>query len=145
MRRGRAFYRRPINLITLHRILPMTLLRSLVVAVLAFAVTACGGSGPLLPETDADFAGTLTDFVVSDLSLNAGTRVLVEGDTPDERRIVSVQGDTRIYIVGGRGGQLVRAGVEDLAVGDRLQVWTTGIELRSYPAQVFAVRVHVIR
>lgn len=123
----------------------MTLLRSLLVVLVAFAVTACGGSGPSLPETDADFAGTLTDFVVSDMSLNAATRVLVEGDTPEEKRIVSVGGNARIYIVEGRGGRLISADVDDLEVGDRLQVWTTGVELRSYPAQVFAVRVHIHR
>lgn len=125
----------------------MTLLRSLVVVVLAAAATACGGSGPALPETEADYGGTLTEFVVGPAYLGAPRRVLVQRDgstNPPDHKIVEVGSSTRLYLVG-RSGQLSRASADDLAVGDRLLVWTTGVELRSLPGQVSATRVHISR
>lgn len=117
----------------------MTLLRSLLVAVVALAVASCSES--VLPESDADLTGTLSEFRVTSVE----TSVLVEREDPGaaDRTIVHVGSDARIYLAS--RGRLVRASVADLAVGDRLQVWTTGVELRSYPGQVFATRVHIHR
>lgn len=124
----------------------MRLLRSLVLVVAAAAAAACS-SGPSLPEADADLSGTLADFLPGPAVLGASTRVLVEQDlpTPRDQTIVHVESGTRVYLVEQRGGQLIPASRNDLAVGDRLQVWTTGVELRSYPGQVFATRIHVYR
>jgi hypothetical protein len=123
----------------------MTLLRSLVVVTATAALAACGSSGPSLPESDAELAGTLTDFVLGPAYLGAPTSVLVQGDVPvpDTERIVHVETSTRVYEL--TRGRLVPANREDLQVGDRLQVWTTGVEMRSFPAQVTATRVHIIR
>lgn len=123
----------------------MRLLRSLVLVVMAAAAAACS-SGPSLPETDADLAGTLADFLPGPAVLDASARVLVERDLPEpqDRTIVEVGSGTRVYLVG-RSGQLLPASRDDLAVGDHLQVWTTGVELRSYPAQVSATRIHIRR
>jgi hypothetical protein len=120
----------------------MRLLRSLVLVVAAAAAAACS-SAPSLPETDADLAGTLTEFRLD----QAQIQVLVERDLPEpqDRTIVRVGSDARVYLVEGRGGRLIPASRDDLAVGDRLQVWTTGVELRSYPAQVTATRIHIFR
>ncbi|HEX5870214.1 MAG TPA: hypothetical protein VFY65_07360 [Longimicrobium sp.] len=122
----------------------MRLLRSLLLVVTAAALAACG-SGSTLPETDADFAGRLADFVMGPASLDAATRVLVQREEPgtEEQRIVHVEVSTDVYVM--TRGQLVPASRADLQVGDLLQVWTTGVELRSLPAQVFATRVHIIR
>lgn len=121
----------------------MHLLRSLILIVATAAAAACT-SGSTLPDTDADLAGTLTEFLPGPAVLGAPTRVMVEPPAAPERRaIVQMETGTDVYIV--ERGQLIPAGVGDLAAGDQLQVWTTGIELRSYPAQVFAVRVHIIR
>ncbi|WP_420128716.1 hypothetical protein [Longimicrobium sp.] len=125
----------------------MTLLRSLLVAVLAFAVSACGGSSPSLPETDADYGGTLTEFLLGPASLDAPARVLVQRDgstSPPDRKIVEIGSSTRLYLAD-RNGQPRRASTDDLQVGDRLLVWTTGVELRSDSGQVFATDVHIIR
>lgn len=121
----------------------MTLLRSLVLAVATLAVTACSES--VLPETDPDLSGTLSEFLVGPSMLGAPRPVLVEREDPGaaDRTIVHVRAEARVYLA--TRGQLVPSSVEDLAVGDRLQVWTTGVELRSYPGQVFATRVHIIR
>jgi hypothetical protein len=121
----------------------MNLLRSIVLAVATVAVAACG-AGSTLPESDADLSGTVADFVME--FQDASTSVLVARQDPGaaDRTIVHVGSDSRVYLVG-RGGRLTAADADDLAVGDRLQVWTTGVELRSYPGQVFAVRVHIIR
>lgn len=122
----------------------MNLLRSLILIAATAAVAACN-SGSTLPETDPDLAGTLTEFLPGPAILGAPTRVLVEPPAaPEDRAIVQVEKGTEVYLVG-RGGRLIPAGVEDLAAGDHLQVWTTGVELRSLPAQVFAERVHIIR
>lgn len=124
----------------------MRLLRSLVLVVTAAAAAGCS-SGPSLPESDADLAGTLAEFLPNQASLGASTRVLVAQDLPEpqDRTIVDVGSGTRMYLVEERGGRLVPASRDDLAVGDRLQVWTTGVELRSYPAQVSATRIHIFR
>lgn len=122
----------------------MHLLRSLILIAATAAAAACT-TGSTLPETDPDLAGTLTEILAGPAIRGAPARVLVEPPAAPERRaIVQVERGTKVYIVG-RGGQLIPAGVGDLATGDQLQVWTTGIELRSYPAQVFAERVHIIR
>lgn len=122
----------------------MRLLRSLLLVVTAAALAACG-SGSILPESDPDLAGRLTEVVARQASLDAATRVLVQREEPgtEEQKIVQVDAATDVYVM--TRGQLIRARREDLQVGDLLQVWTTGVELRSLPAQVFATRVHIIR
>ena len=124
----------------------MRLLRSLVLVAATAAVAACSSS-PSLPETDADLDGTLAEFLPTQSSLGAPARVLVAQDLPEpqDRTIVDVGSGARVYLVEGRGGRLIPASRDDLAVGDRLQVWTTGIELRSYPGQVTATRIHIFR
>jgi hypothetical protein len=124
----------------------MRLLRSLILVVAAAAAAACG-SGPSLPETDADLAGTLAEFLPGPAVLGAATRVLVEQElpAPRDRTIVLVESGTRVYLVERRGGRLIPASRDDLSAGDQLQVWTTGVELRSYPAQVSATRIHIFR
>lgn len=127
----------------------MRLIRSLVlaVAVAAAAAAAACSSGPSLPDAGADLSGTLADFLPGPAVLGASTRVLVEQELPAPRdqAIVLVESGTRVYLVERRGGRLIPASASDLAKGDRLQVWTTGVELRSYPAQVSATRIHVFR
>ena len=124
----------------------MSLLRSLVLIVAAAAAAGCG-SGPSLPETDADLSGTLADFLPGPAVLGASTRVLVERElpAPQDQTIVLVESGTRVFLVERRGGRLIPASASDLAKGDQLQVWTTGVELRSYPAQVSATRIHIFR
>jgi ABC-type Fe3+-hydroxamate transport system substrate-binding protein len=121
----------------------MTLLRLIVLALSTVATAACG-SGSTLPESDADLSGTVAEFAME--SPDASTAVLVERQDPGaaDRTIVHVQPEARVYLVG-RGGRLTAADADDLALGDQLQVWTTGVELRSYPGQVFATRVHIFR
>jgi hypothetical protein len=141
----RAFYPRITDPRSPQKDGSMTLLRSLLVVVATAAVAACGSS-PSLPDTDAALDGTLTEFLLGPQYLGAPTSVLVDENLPDpeDQTIVHVETRTRVYLVG-RGGKLVPADRDDLAVGDRLQVWTTGAETRSYPAQVTATRVHIIR
>lgn len=124
----------------------MRLLRSFVLVAAAAAAAACS-PGPLLPESDADLAGTLTEILPGPDVLGAPTRVMVDRDlpVPQDRTIVEVGSEARVYLVEGRGGRLIPASRHDLTPGDRLQVWTTGVELRSYPAQVFATRIHIYR
>ncbi|HEX2209728.1 MAG TPA: hypothetical protein VHG93_18755 [Longimicrobium sp.] len=119
----------------------MNLIRSLLLAFFAAAAVACT-PGPSLPDSDADLTGTLTEILPT--PGEPGARVLVEPPaSPDLRAIVRVDGGTRIYVM--ERGVLRAASIDDLATGDVLQVWTTGVELRSYPRQVFATRVHVFR
>jgi hypothetical protein len=123
----------------------MRLLRSLVLVAATAAAAACS-SGPSLPEGDADLAGTLAEFLPGPSMLGAATRVLVEQElpVPRDRTIVLVESGTRVYLVG-RSGQPIPASRDDLSAGDQLQVWTTGVELRSYPGQVTATRIHIFR
>lgn len=123
----------------------MTLLRSLFLVVATTAVAACG-SDPSLPGTDPDIDGELSEFLGGVPSLDAPTNVLVEADLPKpwDRTIVNVGKEAAVYLVGARG-QLVPTDRGVFAVGDRLRVWTTGVEARSYPHQVTAMRVYIIR
>lgn len=121
----------------------MTLLRSFFV-VLAFASATACGTGPALPDEDADVVGTLTDFLPEPPVVGGPRQVLVTVPNPSHRKIVHVNGGTRLYVVE-PDGDLRRAQAGDLAIGDELEVWTTGIELRSDPGQVFATRIHILR
>jgi hypothetical protein len=140
----------------------MNLLRSLVVVAATAALSACAentalsacGSGinrsecgqdTALPE-QPDFSGSLAEFRQAPVAPGYTVRLLVERDAPPPADLATVHvgQKTEIRIVQ-PGGQ-VRAGtVSDLAVHDELRVWTTGTELRSYPVQVFATRIDIIR
>lgn len=123
----------------------MTRIRSLLVAFLAIAAVGCT-SGPSIPDSDAHISGTLTEFLEAP-ARPATARMIVQRQdlpSPDGRAIVHVESGTDIYLRQ-PDGALRPANVGDLATGDLLQVWTTGIELRSYPPQVFAVRIHILR
>ncbi|HEY0015231.1 MAG TPA: hypothetical protein VGC13_02890 [Longimicrobium sp.] len=124
----------------------MTRLRSILLAFTAAVVTACSGD-TILPPTDAEYVGTLAEFLPGMASLGAPVPVLLKGKggtSPADEAIVHIGAETDVWIVG-RGGRLHPAEREDLAVNDVLQVWTTGAEMRSYPVQVFAERIHIVR
>jgi hypothetical protein len=122
----------------------MALLRSLLLILVVAAVPACVAD-PALPAGDAEYVGTLTEFLHDPAS--ASVRVLVErpgAPAPGDRAIVYVGAETDVRILEGDGA--ARKGTAaDLAANDELRVWTTGVELRSYPVQVFALRIHIIR
>lgn len=120
----------------------MILRRSL--AVLLAATAACGTESTL-PDSDADISGTLTTFLQKPASPNDLSRVLVQADAPapEDQAIISMNVGTVVYIV--ERGVHRLASRTDLYPGDRLQVWVSDWEMRSYPVQVSAERVHVIR
>lgn len=121
----------------------MILQRSL--AVLLVAATAACGTGSTLPDSDADVAGTVARIMESPASLDAPSAILVEQPEPSTHNqiIVHVGPLTPVFIY--ERGVPRPATRGELAVGDQLQVWTSGGEMRSYPAQVGAERVHVFR
>lgn len=114
-------------------------------AVLVAAAAAACGTGSMLPDSDADYAGTVARILESPASLDAPSMVLVEQQEPSTHNQVIVQVGplTPVFIY--ERGVPRPANRAELAVGDLLQVWTSGSELRSYPAQVGAVRIHVFR
>lgn len=143
----------------------MNLLRSLVVVVVTATLSACGentalaacGSGVDRSEGDVcgqvtalpeqpDFSGNLAEFRQAPVAPGYTVRLLVERDAPYPADVATVHvgQKTEIRIV--EPGGKVRAGTaSDLAVNDELRVWTTGTELRSYPVQVFATRLDIVR
>jgi hypothetical protein len=143
----------------------MNLLRSLAVVAVTAGLSACAenttlsacGSGinrsesaecgqvSALPE-QPDFSGTLAEFRQAPVAPGYTVRLLVEGDSPPPADLATVHvgKKTEIRIVQ-PGGQVREGTLADLAVRDELRVWTTGTELRSYPVQVFATRIDIIR
>jgi hypothetical protein len=124
----------------------MTTLRSLFLILATIATAACSG-GPALPDGDADVAGTLSERLPSLACLGCPVRVLVERPAllgVANPVIVEIYPESRLYIVE-HGGTARPASAAELAVGDALQVWTTGVERRTYPGEVDAVRIHIIR
>lgn len=121
--------------------LPGLILLALIITVIA----ACAGKGPPLPE-DADFSGVIAEFPPFPESPDFPARLLVNRPDPGsaDRTIVHVGPRTDIRIVQS-GGAARPATAEELRTGDEVRVWTTGVELRSYPGQVFAVRIEVLR
>jgi hypothetical protein len=112
----------------------------------ASAMAACSGA-TTLPPTDAEYVGVLAEFLPGIASLGAPVPVLLKGkggSAPADQAIVHVGAETDVWIRR-RDGSLGRVGREELAVNDVLQVWTTGAEMRSYPVQVFAERIHIVR
>lgn len=122
----------------------MAWLRSLLLILVVAAVPACVAD-PAAPVGDAEYVGTLTEFLQAPAS--SDVRVLVErpgAPPPRDKAIVYVGPETDVRILEGDGAAR-RGSAADLAANDELRVWTTGVELRSYPVQVFAVRIHIIR
>ena len=121
----------------------MTRTTSVLLLLLAIVVAACARH-PSLADSDAEYSGVLSELLPGGA---AGTRFLIVNAThaePRDRAIVSVPASAEVRIVEA-GGRMRSASAGDLRVGDRLDVWTTGVELRSYPVQVQAVRVHILR
>jgi hypothetical protein len=121
----------------------------MLLVVAAAAMAACSGA-TTLPPTDAEYVGVLAEFLPGIASLGAPVPVLLKGKggtAPADEAIVHVGAETDVWIRRRDGslGSLGRVGREALAVNDVLQVWTTGAEMRSYPVQVFAERIHIVR
>ena len=103
--------------------------------VLASAVLACGSLVEPLPAPP-DFSG-----VVSELRAGAnspGPALVV--DRPAGTAVVYLPETAHIYTRGAEGALSV-VGADALSPGTQVDVWTTGIELRSLPPQYFARQV----
>ena len=113
-------------------------LASLLVSALVVNVLACGdefGEGP-------DFAGPVA-------AINPGGETMIV--TPVEfftwesdADSVLVRPDGAVIRVQGPDGSWTTGSVADIVVGVTLRVWTSGVELRSDPAQYPARRIEVL-
>lgn len=124
----------------------MNLLRSLLLVLSAASLAAACARAPALSETP-DFGGTLAEFRQVPRSPGYPVRVVVErpgSPVPADRAIVHVGPRTEVRVVDAAGATRP-ASLDELAAGDELLVWTTGIELRSYPVQVYALRIDILR
>jgi hypothetical protein len=93
--------------------------------------------------TAPDATGVIRDVLDSPAAPGSRARLLVEhpgAAQPADYSIVHLTAET-VVLLSGAGGRLRAGGVEDLRPGTTLRVWTTGVELRSYPRQVFAIRI----
>jgi hypothetical protein len=97
-------------------------------------VLAAGCGQSTAPETDAYIRGMVTQT-------DGPSGALLVKATDPAARIESawVRVDERTRVE--RKDGVLRA--EGLAVGEIVSVWTTGVELRSLPVQVFATRIVV--
>ncbi len=126
----------------------MRLLRSLVllIALMAFAM----GCGPLGKPGggEADFTGQISEIqrigrgdVLGQVLVEA--RVVREGTERVDKYMVTVKDETLIFE--GDGGDRRPATFEALAIGQRVQVWFSGPVKESYPAQVDAAQIVIVK
>jgi hypothetical protein len=101
--------------------------------VAAAALLACDAVVEPL-QGPPDFAG-----VVQELRSGAAGQALVVA-LPDGDAVVHLSGDTRFYRRASTGA-LRPMDVQSLTPGTRVEVWTTGVELRSLPPQYFGRQV----
>jgi hypothetical protein len=105
------------------------------VPVLVTAVLACGSPvEPLLPPPDFS-------AVVNELRVGSSTTApALYVERTDGTAVVYLPDGTRIYQQRA-GGALSTVGTDALMPGAQVDVWTTGVELRSLPPQYFARQV----
>jgi hypothetical protein len=113
-----------------------------------------GGERVSVSEGRPDIAGVITEIKdTPGAEARASKRLLIE-ENPGEcskskseegcdRLYLDATGETRILKELGGEGVFVRAGVADLARGQKVRAWHTGVLTKSYPAQGTA-RVIVI-
>jgi hypothetical protein len=129
----------------------------LAVAVALLVLGGCAGS-PTQPAERIEAAeagpaagaptasGIVREIVPDPAAPGTRLRLLVEHPgqaEPADRSIVHAGPGTAIFVR--EGGRLRGGGPGDLRVGAEHVIWTTGVELRSYPRQVFATRIEVLR
>ena len=102
---------------------------------LATAALACGTLVEPLPAPP-DFSGVVNELRTG--SSSTGPALVVE--RPDGTAVVYLPETARIYLRGG-GGTLSAVGADALSPGTQVDVWTTGVELRSLPPQYVARQV----
>lgn len=93
--------------------------------------------------SDPDFRGRVTEIEPGGTTDPVG-RILVESlaDEPVDKHFVTVQEDTRVFMVEGQRYRLVS--FYGLTVGDEVQLWYTGPILESFPAQATAKQVVIL-
>ncbi len=105
-----------------------------------------GGEHATVPEGRAHIAGTVTTLERAPGGETASDkRILIEehprgclkSDSKEgcDRLYLDVTEQTRIFLVTGDDEALVRAEVADLARGQRVRAWHTGVLSKSYPGQ----------
>lgn len=112
---------------------------------LLLLLSAGCGSSTMEPAGAPHLRGVLRSVPEYPVAPGTTTRLLLEvpgAATPEDRYIVHVTPKTRIRRVA-PDGALHRASLGELTVGTSLRVWTTGLVLESYPAQVFATHIQV--
>lgn len=103
---------------------------------LSLLIAGCGG-GSALPQGEPYLVGTITD--------RAGARVLVEsqpGEQQGNKCWFAVEERTRILRA--EGQEHVPVSPDALAEGQRVQVWTRGPILESYPCQAAASTIVIL-
>lgn len=109
----------------------------------------CGPSGAT-PATGADIRGTITNLHQADAQSREGGivgSVLIEGvieeDTQFDRASVTITDKTRIFEQKGEERRAVT--FESLAIGQRVEARFTGPVLESYPVQVRASEIVILK
>ena len=115
-------------------------------AVLVTISSACqhGMNEPLADRPD--FTGVVTIIQVDGLAL----RLLLdrlgfpEGQEAPYEQVVVRAETGMVVLIQRANGSWAGGRADDIAVGDSVRVWHTGVELRSLPPQVFARRIEVV-
>ena len=121
-------------------------LLGLLISLLALVV-GCAPSGGAV-KGEADFTGEVTDVqhigrgdVLG--SVLAEEKVVTQDGEYLDKYVLTVKSDTAIFDE--RGGDRRSATFEALAVGQRVQVWFSGPVKESYPMQVDAGQIVIVK
>jgi hypothetical protein len=107
-------------------------------------ISACGTS-PTYPEGTADASGLVREILAAPVAPHTVGRVLVEHTSrpvPGDRSIVHIGRETEL-LLRTRSGSLRPIQIEEIRVGASATIRIRDYELRSYPRQVFAIRIVV--
>lgn len=116
---------------------PMRKSRAGLVLLATFALVTAASCGPRIPRAAADFPAAT---VLSVTPGSDGGSVLVDSEKAG-RALVNIAPETRVLVR--RDGRYERATFDALAVGQTVDVWTTGRVAESYPVQAWATTVLV--
>jgi len=117
-----------------------TALRAASILLMAVALASTAACGPRPPRAAADFPAA--EVLVVTPGPDGGGTILIDSEKAG-RASVHIVGDTRVLVQ--RQGRYERVGFDALAVGQTVDVWTTGQVAESYPVQAWATTVVITR
>lgn len=115
-------------------------LRAASILLMAVALASTAACGPRPPRAAADFPAA--EVLVVTPGPDGSGSILIDSSKAG-RASVNIGRDTRVLVE--QDGRFERVAFDALAVGQTVDVWTTGQVAESYPVQAWATTVVITR